>query len=64
MFKAILLICIANTPICLEAYDTKGLYETVQECEIRINEMAKTILAIQSEYIPRAFQCKQIGEQT
>jgi hypothetical protein len=64
MFTAILLICIQNTSICLDAYDTRGPYETLKECEERVVEMAKTITAIQNDYIPKAFKCLQNGEQT
>jgi len=65
MFKAILLICISNTTICLEAHDERGPYKTEQQCIERIYEMG---LAIESRkdqpYTPKAYRCVQIGEQT
>jgi hypothetical protein len=47
MFTAIVLACVLNAPdACIEATDTYGPYQTIQECEARLEEMIPNVVSL------------------
>ena len=57
MFEVLVLVCLASSPSdCWEFSDTRGPYETKQQCVERSIEMREFIKQI-PDHIPQAYKC-------
>ena len=61
MFLATILLCgmIDGQPKCIEAEDTRGPYETHQECVERVEEMSLRVRVITPWLQVRAYKCSK-----
>lgn len=57
MFEVLVLVCLASNPNnCFEMEDTRGPYETKQQCITRSLEMRKAISEM-PDHVPQAYKC-------
>jgi len=57
MFEVLVLVCLASNPnTCFEMEDTRGPYETKQQCVARSLEMREAIESI-PDHVPQAYKC-------
>ena len=57
MFEVLVLVCLASTPNnCFEMEDTRGPYETKEQCVERSIEMREAIIGI-PDHVPQAYKC-------
>lgn len=57
MFEVLVLVCLASDPNnCFEMEDTRGPYETRNQCVDRSIEMREAILEM-PDHIPQAYKC-------
>jgi len=65
MFEAWVLVCIAGQlNQCISARDTRGPYETIEQCQDRTVEMSASILNTIPNHIPMDSKCIKLGTQT
>ena len=59
MFKVIVLACsIFNPTICHEYHDTRGPYDSREQCTSRAYEMGNSIMEVnEGSVMPRKFRC-------
>lgn len=63
MFKAIVLACaIANPELCIEFHDTRGPYETREECKARAMEMSRDVGDDLPYLMPTKWRCQALKE--
>lgn len=62
MYKAIVLACLISSPEqCWEFVDTRGPYQTIQQCTARSYEMANAIREIHKGGMePQQFKCEPL----
>lgn len=61
MFKAMLLVCALATPDkCVQFDDTRGPYETSDQCKVRIQEMARGVAQLFPVPATYSFKCKEL----
>jgi len=57
MFEVLVLVCLASDPgNCFPLSDTRGPYETRQQCVTRSIEMREAILEM-PDHVPQAYKC-------
>lgn len=57
MFEVLVLVCLASDPsVCFEMEDTRGPYETRQQCVERSIEMREAINEM-PDHVPQAYKC-------
>lgn len=57
MFEVLVLVCLASNPNnCFEMEDTRGPYETKEQCVERSLEMREAIKGI-PDHVPQAYKC-------
>lgn len=57
MFEVLVLVCLASNPnTCFELEDTRGPYETREQCVARSIEMREFINEM-PDHIPQAYKC-------
>ena len=57
MFEVLVLVCLASNPNnCFEMEDTRGPYETREQCVERSIEMPEAIEEM-PDHIPQAYKC-------
>ena len=57
MFEVLVLVCLASNPNnCFELADTRGPYETKQQCIDRSIEMREFINEL-PDHVPQAYKC-------
>ena len=57
MFEVLVLVCLASNPNnCFEMEDTRGPYETRQQCIDRSVEMREFINTL-PDHVPQAYKC-------
>jgi len=57
MFEVLVLVCLASNPQnCFELQDTRGPYETREQCVARSEEMRESILEME-DHVPQAYKC-------
>lgn len=66
MFTAIIIAChLANAEACIQLTDNRGPYNTLRECNIRLNEMLGSTMRIyvdkESPYLPTEATCNKSG---
>ena len=58
MFEAVLLVCALHAPEnCFRFDDTRGPYETYQECKVRAYEMAHGVVELFPVPASYSFKC-------
>lgn len=65
MFKTIVLACaIASPDMCWEYHDTRGPYDTREECKTRAYEMGNMIAEVhEGAIMAQKFRCEQLRGQ-
>lgn len=65
MYEALVLICLmgAIENGCVEAQDTRGPYQTKQECIARTQEMTRDLNKANTPFLPVAARCNKTGSQ-
>jgi len=57
MFEVLVLVCLASNPNnCFEMEDTRGPYETREQCITRSIEMREAINEM-PDHVPQAYKC-------
>tara|TARA_R100001440_G_scaffold33396_1_gene52328 strand:- start:659 stop:868 length:210 start_codon:yes stop_codon:yes gene_type:complete len=57
MFEVFVLVCLVSNPnTCFEVADTRGPYETKEQCIARSEEMREAINEM-PDHIPQAYKC-------
>ena len=65
MFEAWVLVCVMyQAGQCFPVEDTRGPYQTHQECEARTTEMTKDIIEGIPYHIPQGWKCVKSGVGT
>jgi len=65
MFKVLVLACSLSVPTdCWEFHDTRGPYETYDQCSLRAYEMGNNIMEMQGyDLKPKMFRCVKLKGQ-
>jgi len=65
MFKVLVLACSLSVPTdCWEFHDTRGPYETYDQCSSRAYEMGNNIMEMQGyDLKPKMFRCVKLKGQ-
>ena len=65
MFKTTVLACaIASPDMCWEYHDTRGPYDTQEQCKTRAYEMGNMIAEVhEGTVMAQKFKCKQLRGQ-
>lgn len=63
MFEAFLLVCLASNPSdCFELEDTRGPYNTKNQCIERSVEMRKAI-KLMPDHVTQGYKCAEVIER-
>jgi hypothetical protein len=58
----VLACAIANPTECVEFHDSRGPYNTREECKARSLEMSRDIGESFNDIMPKAWRCQQLPE--